>query len=421
MGLFQLLGDDSLRLVTRLLAIRDRVTAGMCCQQLSRLSVERVLWEEISFTPTCAARLTDAMLACLLRRVDAVRCVRSISLKGCVMIKGSGLTPLKGSMFLEVLDLRLGHEDHIPGSITGLKAKFVGPLVTSMLKDGSHLEALMLRRQKPRTRGWDIDTWRSPWRAIMVLLRDHLEERKRRDSTRCGYCEKPLIGRQRGRPLGYPACTTCRRHSCGLGSSVDPPSCPGMIDCTHCGMTYCHECKFGGHCDICGDQFCDDCRPVCHCQLCGDQFCDECRPVTFCDECGDPFCDKCREVYFCDACGKPFCDKCREVNFCDTCELPFCEQCRDVSFCDACSKPFCDKCREVNFCDTCELPFCEQCRDVSFCDACSKPFCDKCREVYFCDSCELPFCEECRGVSFCGVCTKPFCEDCREVSFCGAC
>ena len=38
MGLFHLLGDGPLRLVARLLAIRDRVTAGMCCQQLSRLS-----------------------------------------------------------------------------------------------------------------------------------------------------------------------------------------------------------------------------------------------------------------------------------------------------------------------------------------------------------------------------------------------
>ena len=328
--------DDCLRLILLHLSPLDLVRMGMVCQGLAQLTAEPVLWGDISFPAAHAPALTDQMLLRLLTRTNAVICTRKLSLRRCTSITGAGLKPLMGSRVLEVIDLRLGiDDDTTPGPITGLTHSSVSALVDSIVKiHSSKLEVLLLRRQRARTRGWDDDTWDMPWRSIIQRLRSFLEAQKRRNDICCDHCELPFAGRAKAYAMRCPPCVQCRKFTCELGSSADPPSCPTVHDCTPCGKTLCSECDMGGHCD-----------------LCGDTFCNECREVSFCDACRLPFCGECREVSFCDACRLPFCGECREVSFCDACRLPFCEECREVIFCDECEKPFCNECREVNFCE----------------------------------------------------------------------
>ena len=91
-----------------------------------------------------ATIITDAILSSLLTRVNSREHTVSISLKGCINITGAGLKPLRGSMKLQVLDLKseFGPERKAKGPITTLSFNAIQPLVSSMLSGNKGLPSL---------------------------------------------------------------------------------------------------------------------------------------------------------------------------------------------------------------------------------------------------------------------------------------
>ena len=366
---FDLLSDDDLHIIIGFLNMQEKIIFSMCSKQMSQLPMDKAFWGDISFPPSCADKVTDAMLRSLLTRVNALEGLRSLSLRGCTAIKGSGFAPLIGSEVLEIIDLRLGLEDHLnPGPINGLSHQHVRGLVMSCKGPRHKLEVVKLRRQRARTSGDDLDTWDQPWQGIMTTFRHHcLHNRKMNNDTQCGWCENraPAF---KGWALELAPCSTCRKSSC-----CQPGECPYMIDCSLCLDTFCGDCDMGSPCGECGDQFCEGCRSTCPCDICGQYFCETCRFACFCDTCELPFCEQCREVNFCDDCGNPYCSECRDVSFCDDCNLPFCTECRDVTSCDLCNHEGCGRCREGwSTCDLCNRTVCRTCwnEDHDICDEC---------------------------------------------------
>ena len=68
------------------------------------------LWNDINFLlefgELACAMLTDDLLKSFLMRVNAKRHSATIALRGCSLVCGLGLAPLRGSKVLELLDLR---------------------------------------------------------------------------------------------------------------------------------------------------------------------------------------------------------------------------------------------------------------------------------------------------------------------------
>ena len=71
------------------------------------------MWQHIKFlSKKSRHKLSDAQLRALLTRVDARSHTKSISLRGCVSVTGSGLSPLQGSVALLSADLRRASSEH---------------------------------------------------------------------------------------------------------------------------------------------------------------------------------------------------------------------------------------------------------------------------------------------------------------------
>jgi len=80
---------------------------GASCKTLQRITNDGRLWQHIKFlSKKSRHKLSDAQLRALLTRVDARSHTKSISLRGCVSVTGSGLCPLQGSVALLAADLR---------------------------------------------------------------------------------------------------------------------------------------------------------------------------------------------------------------------------------------------------------------------------------------------------------------------------
>ena len=86
---------------------------GASCKTLQRITNDGRLWQHIKFlSKKSRHKLSDAQLRALLTRVDARSHTKSISLRGCVSVTGSGLSPLQGSVALLSADLRRASSEH---------------------------------------------------------------------------------------------------------------------------------------------------------------------------------------------------------------------------------------------------------------------------------------------------------------------
>lgn len=103
-----LLPPEILLSIARSVPLVDLFTLGICCKNLAAVAAQGELWKRIELPRRVAIRCTDTWLAHLLERVDARSHTESISLKCCIKVSGSGLSPLQGSTALREVDLRRG-------------------------------------------------------------------------------------------------------------------------------------------------------------------------------------------------------------------------------------------------------------------------------------------------------------------------
>ncbi|KAJ1448867.1 hypothetical protein M885DRAFT_623031 [Pelagophyceae sp. CCMP2097] len=300
-----------MRLMLASLRAKQAVCGAPCC------------WTTISFDADCAAKLSDAQLAALLRRVSAVEKTRSLSIKGCLSVTGAGLVQLRTSTVLETLDLRVSPFTDAPLKVKGsLDAALICAfLMNKMLPvqpsedRGQVLENVMLqptRRSRRLLKQHD-----RPWRALLARVFESRAYRRRRDRTACGHCTdaKAAVLADVGNanedsfwPLSRLSCHKCTKFTCGgFPGRYD---CPLLKECTSCSRGICETCadadeqecrrcavlvcgdcvRSGGdlpllvHCSICRRDFCYDCKETGSCPTCHENFCSDCFPAS-CPKC----------------------------------------------------------------------------------------------------------------------------------------
>ena len=459
------------QVLKHLIGLRGLTAMAQCSHFLAvQIWSDRSLWRVIDFgtVPTAnAARLCDKGLYSLLDRVRARDATERISLRGCTSLTGRGLEPIRGSMMLRSIDLRLAREHETTVGATGLDDTAVLDVLSSMLPrfaatrtgiDPSSALSLVQFRRSRQSWHWqtnnvgangsrffgfapEIEQWLARWHSTMVsVMQVELKP--------CDHCSEVIVKAPAEGTTGAFRCDTCSTFSCSMGE------CPRIGSCYQCQASFCDSCRCVRFCNLCELPFCDACRPVNFCEDCDLPFCDQCRsvrpceicefsschecsPTFFCEACGYTFCTGCRDAVFCENCCKEWCLACKELSECVECEQGYCQDCRIVSFCEVCRKNYCSACRAKSCCELCGLDYCTACRDlsfskerskepsknrfVSFCVTCRKEYCTDCDNLWFCDGCREEYCLDCRLVSFCEVCRESYCTECRDMSLCDTC
>ena len=450
--------EDVTRGLLTCMDVSSLVKLSVCSKSMAESVYSRsYLWERIDLSTLTYSRrpfLTDRSLHRLLEAVNAKEVTKVLSLKRCYTIQGYGLEPLRGSVVLEELDLRVkrGPEpDVAPDGTTGLDDGFVSNLLGTMMpiarpttsnQRSATLSKLFTVRfnsqKKPPTldgvatarRIHDCFHSHGQVKKFLEQFDGSLKDRLWIDRVPCGRCDAALVEKIPSEQLeandaSALRCFECKAVSCGQNGCpptkrcqrcFDDLCCTGVEKCEKCLLVSCANCIETRACEgSCKRTLCTDfdCG-LFDCGHCEKNFCDDCKPMSYCDTCGEYYCPDCPvEVQEC-WCGY-FCTKC----------VP------DPLGCAWCSQTFCSDCDTdyLTQCDGCDKLICQECETLSDpCGGCAKSgckgvFCSKCREISpkFDNCCEEKYCCSCLpNLDICSLCQKcPLC--CSAVSWCSQC
>ena len=355
-GALMVLNDDLLLAVIKLLDMRTQLCLGMCSPCLYTLVSSPELWTEINFMKlghdefgARSAKITDEVLNAFLERVNARAITTKISLEGCVLITGSGLSPLCGSKVLKEINLRTNAWSSTPHPVA-LNRRSTSLVLRSMLTLECRLETILLPRQRELTAesharvDGDFESWDQPWRSILRELRETIKARTLAVRSCCAHCDRLLSEDQMQSEsactapvsqLTRPSCGRCKQLTCRA------EKCAFLIECSPCGRVFCELCAPGeesGTCDQCHETYCGDCRETDACDVCGKIFCEGCRMVRTCNVRPLPI----ASVNSTDDYSRSVISRRSQV-----CETTFCEEHADLYFCEECDEFFCDGCHAL--------------------------------------------------------------------------
>lgn len=432
-----------------------------------------MLWEEMVFhesNGTAHHRLTDDMLAALLRRVDARRVTKKLDLSGCARLVGTGLEPLRHSRVLESVDLRTRCVGEVVDALEKIVLDILKIDDASSLHEIYFSKVYLYWRDDYRYRRQDfgsLERHPSRWFLTETLLRrarfvramrEERYRQARRQKIACRGCQDPIcrgdaqiVPNITGRPMNR--CCDCNNYYCRKGS------CPVVVrDCQNCGKTSCGDCKSVRQCSDCRRSFCGGCkgmRPKC--SMCGDGevYCSDCfsdrallSETEWCTRCPNRRWNECRMhqyVACCsDGCLSRYCGECQPLmSACTNHGSMFCPKC--VKQCQQCSRTFCREscaglhpigcclCKRTCFvCDDCENPcdyelggcgkfFCRHCFSFDTCEMCGNLSCPTCEKM--CCECETIICSKPSCVGYtkeCTICDETICCGAADCVGCGS-
>ncbi len=325
--------------------ISEEYADGWCqcpvkCEQSSFLGPG--LFDCCYEVPRLGMKLTDDDIAGMLACIDAVHKLKSLHLGNCYRLNGTALEPLRGSTFLERLDLSLlgaiydGDGNHFElFHQCNLSQTAVIPILNSIIdRQNHHLRHLQFPRD-----------WRKNLvdKGYMILVgvgsgyfADFLEKYNATEHQQGIHCKK--------------CGANC--HEC-LSPVREDARFDGTqhFTCYDCLSHYCYSCKdevendfFLKFCDGCEKLRCRDCEPMVSCHCCtegeedlarrnGSYFCQLCSEEKKCPKCSHVFCQRCDDadlgLKVCTGCSKTGCDDCMGTIFCehDGCDMSLCTDC----------------------------------------------------------------------------------------------
>lgn len=319
--------------------LQDRLSFASVSKHARRVVMKecKELWIHLDFSilsPSVRSNLTDKHLAGLLKRVNAKHVTQSLILASCNNIDGSGLTPVRRSKVLSVVDLRRGYDS---------ESRAVKELRTMIPYKLSHV------RFNHSIASYGAND------AVTIFMRDLAAAKQKQalqDQTKCNACGTLVVDESRqlvANVTGLPPfqCNECHKSYC-LGGTTCPIK---MEICASCGGAKCATCdkETTKTCDSCSMSYCKDCASFTECLGCKGVSCNDCN--SFCSFCDSAFCTYCCQVegaiFPCFACNEEFCFSCRQVCMCQDCETFLCSECVQVKHCMYCGGDYCVKCRDV--------------------------------------------------------------------------
>ena len=210
--------------------------------------------------------------------IDAGAYLKKLKLAGCINITGAGLSPLRGSVVLQQIDLSLiaEHKSPVLDSEPHISCEQVSPILDSIIAaaDGHVLKCVRFPNS------WDMQS------SAIEGFQERYARRYNSLGLRCTKCNYAM--RQFGEYMSYAGyldyvagkiCYDCLKPFC--------------IKCRYSSMTSLLEC-----CNGCKKSYCNNCTDMKECsgQTCGSNKCEVCikkYPNTKCTECEEFYCDNC--------------------------------------------------------------------------------------------------------------------------------
>jgi len=243
-------------------------------------------WDILDFIDipkALASRLTDKDLAAILKCIDVKNNLKRLNLTHCFSIVGQGLSPLRGSVVLEKLDLGLVRQMEMPQAFNDIQLS--EELVYDILNGILDVEGNTFKRlQVPRV--WCTEgANNNPSERLIQFINSH-DLAFMNEKNLCAY-------------FGYDNVQSLLGQFHHGGRSDVTDWCSGHCNCkdvnydgcTHCNKILCHGC--GDDMTNCnGDQNGDGCDIV-TCYACRDNEAE--NIVTWCDsDWCEPRCGDCR-------------------------------------------------------------------------------------------------------------------------------
>jgi hypothetical protein len=352
--------------------ISEEYAEGWCicpvkCEQISVRSMRMVGVCVSTFdccfdVPPLRTKLTDDDIAGMLACINAVHKLKRFYLGNCFpLLSGTALEPLRGSTFLEQLDLspNIGDEDGIRWCKISQTA--VIPILNSIIERQNHrLKHLQFPRE---------------WRKNVES--DDNGREMRLVGVGSGYFEEFL---EKYNATEYQLGIHCKKCGVNCHESLSPVREDARFDgiqhftCYDCLSHYCYNCKdevendfLLKFCDECEKWRCRDCEPMVSCHCCteeeedfvrrnGSYLCQVCTLGMTCDNCYNVFCQGCNDngvLKLCKGCYKRGCYDCMAILSCehDGCDISLCFDCRrqeggvedTLDTCENCFRSFCFK------------------------------------------------------------------------------
>jgi len=293
-------------------------------------------WDTLDFEDVnkeLANKLTDANINAILKCINAQDVLKRLKLFGCINITGEGLTPLRGSVVLEQIDISLvgKYECPYPAPKSKISDEVVAPILNSIVSsEGCSLKCIQFHIDWKRQ-------WEHPY-PLQDFQRRYNELFSTRRVMICSKCNEDIQG------IGDWMCGNQNREICY--------DCLAPI-CSNCN-DYSRENVLNGgfclqSCNTCDRTYCTDCVKSTSCANCLDTKCKECGEMEICDECQEVACEDC--IFTCDGCNRTRCETCVSYRHCEGnyCAKSHCQDCYDgkeydVKACEKCASTFCTEC-----------------------------------------------------------------------------
>jgi len=272
-------------------------------------------WDTLNFgycNSVWVHTLTDDVLYAILTCISAHDVLKKINLTDCINIEGHGLNPLRGSVVLEQMDLRIMRKHVVKLYSPPLICKeIVVPILDSIISaDGCSLKYVVFPAK-----------WRDKYTSAdgdlyLESFRERYTEHLNNCGINCSLCNESMVSNiwmADGDLFQCNICFTCLRPFCDDCKDCDGE--PYILHCAECELSYCN-----------------DCLPVKACVECEEDRCED--HLNGCESCSEPRCDDCAKFLLCDGdnCNKANCEYCYDgdvycVTRCDDCMIEFCNDC----------------------------------------------------------------------------------------------
>jgi len=219
---------------------------------ITKAIVSAQQWDTLDFEDVnkeLANKLSDDDTFAILQCISAHDVLKKLKLTGCVNLTGQGLSPLRGSVVLEQIDLCLLKKYEDPTSARrlqdSLSKDIVLPILDSIISsNGCSLKHILLPyswREKEDDEG------------PMQEFSNRYDQYQENHGVSCSGCTKRIRERPWFRAtnmLHYNTCYDCLKHVCEECSS-------NVNYCVTCKKDYCKDCDIvvKYKCTVCMEQF----------------------------------------------------------------------------------------------------------------------------------------------------------------------
>jgi len=288
-----------------------------------------------------ANKLTDEDINAVLKYMNARDVLKKLKLCGCINITGIGLSPLRGSIVLEQIDISLARKHKRQGIYP--EPKISEEATVPILDDIISADGCSLKYIQFPIKWIGIGMYNAPTTGFVIRFNRYLHSRTSLDLD-CSKCNRSMRDNREWLSLlqNTNICYECLKPTCDTCRTMNGRA----VFCRYCKKTYCTDCIQVPKCMYCSGK-CEGCGDMKACEECGEAICEDC--LHSCAGCNRSRCENCVEMYQCEGCTKTHCEECYNgkeysVKYCEECRNNYCSECKFNGLKDTYGELRCNAC-----------------------------------------------------------------------------